>query len=80
MNQGISQALSMLLYAIAAVGIFSVAIALFGGGYYQYTVDADKSTEHTEVSLNTEGLTTAEKDSAKEVTSVWDQFGATMKR
>ncbi len=80
MNQGISQALSILLYSIAAVGLFSVVIALFGGGYYQYTADAGKSTAHNEFGLTTKGLTTAEKNSAKEISSVWDQFGATMKR
>lgn len=66
MNQGISQALSMLLYAIAAVSIFTVVIALFGGGYY-YTEGVGADLETSEPSANY-------------VNSVWEQFGSTMKR
>lgn len=69
MNQGISQALSMLLYAIAAVGIFSVAIALFGGGY-TYTESGGAKLE----------TSAASETSPNHVNSVWEQFGATMKR
>lgn len=80
MNQGVSQALSMLLYAIAAVSIFTVAIALFGGGYYQYTEGAGTTKTHTAFNLNKDDMTVKEKETAVKVNSLWEQIGTTMTR
>ena len=82
MNQGISQGLSYLIYTIIAVALFSVALAVLGGGY-----GYGKSTQGTASTADDYYVFFHDKEQANiangtdiKIDSVFQQFGTSLHR